>query len=120
MDIAETLRREVRRIVPDSVERVRPGWGIVGLDIPVGRRLVYYGFVWPEMAHAHLGFQHGILMHDPSAMLQGRGVTKRVRWLTFGHVREVRGPVIRPLLLEAVRIATMTSGQRMALALERL
>src|SRR5512144_1958868 len=36
---AEVLRRVVRRAVPDAVERVRPGWRLIGYDLPVGGRL---------------------------------------------------------------------------------
>ncbi|MFL5717418.1 MAG: hypothetical protein ACJ77V_07550, partial [Chloroflexota bacterium] len=63
--LAETLRSVVRRAVPDAVERVRPGWRLIGYDLPVGRRSVYFAFVAPEPVHVHLGFEHGIFMADP-------------------------------------------------------
>ncbi len=34
--IAERLRSLVRETLPDSTERVRAGWRIIGYDVPVG------------------------------------------------------------------------------------
>jgi hypothetical protein len=47
-DVANALRRLVKRAVPDAIERVRPGWGLIGYDVPVGRRTRYFAFIWPE------------------------------------------------------------------------
>lgn len=35
----ERLRAVVRRAVPDAIERVRPGWGLIGYDVPVAKGL---------------------------------------------------------------------------------
>src|SRR6267378_8087990 len=79
---AEVLRWVVRRAVPDAIERVRPGWRLIGYDLP-GRRRVFFAWVWPELEHVHLGFPHGTLMDDPMAELKGAGITKKARWLTY-------------------------------------
>lgn len=42
---ADRLRAIVRRAAPEVVERVRPGWRLIGYDLPVGRRTVYFAFV---------------------------------------------------------------------------
>jgi hypothetical protein len=68
-DAANTLRSIVRRAVPDAIERVRPGWRLVGYDIPVGKRTTYFAFVIPESVHVHLGFEHGIFMADPERLI---------------------------------------------------
>ncbi len=115
--IAESLRREVMRAVPDAVERVRPGWGLIGYDVPARRRTAYFGFVWPEVAHVHLGFEHGILMDDPDRRLLGSG--RKLRWLTFTDVAEVDRDVIAPLIVEAARIAALPRDQRLSVALDR-
>jgi hypothetical protein len=119
--IAEALRRVVRRTLPDAIERVRPGWGLIGYDVPVGRgrRTAFCCFVWPEPEHAHLGFEHGVVMSDPHGMLQGAGITKRVRWLTFTELEGTDTPAVRELIRESARVAMLSRDQRMALLLDR-
>ena len=117
-DVANALRRLVKRAVPNAIERVRPGWGLIGYDVPFGRRTRYFAFIWPELEHVHLGFEHGILMDDPDGLLQGAGVTKQVRWLTFqtvGDIPQTAGEMVR----EAVRVAVMSRSEHMARLLDR-
>ena len=59
-EIAERLRGVVREAVPESIERVRTGWRLIGYDVPVGRRTRYFAFVAPEPEHVHLGFEYGV------------------------------------------------------------
>jgi hypothetical protein len=59
---AATLRATVRRAVPDVIERVRPGWQLIGYDLPIGRRTSRSS---PGAIHIHLGFEHGVAMADP-------------------------------------------------------
>jgi hypothetical protein len=81
--LAERLRSIVLEAVPDVKERVRVGWRLIGYDLPVGRRSVYFAWVFPEADHVHLGFVNGMLIDDGSGVLTGVGITKRARWLTF-------------------------------------
>jgi hypothetical protein len=81
--LAERLRSIVLDAVPDVTERVRVGWRLIGYDLPVGRRKVYFAWVFPEAEHVHLGFVNGMLIDDGSGLLTGAGITKQARWLTF-------------------------------------
>jgi hypothetical protein len=117
--IADALRRLITRAVPSAIERVRPGWGLIGYDVPVGRRTRYFAFVWPEFEHVHLGFEHGVLMDDPDGLLQGAGVTKRVRWVTLRRLEEIRETEFETLVREAARIATMSRSERSVRLLDR-
>ena len=118
--MAETLRAVVRRAVPEAIERVRPGWRLIGYDLPVGRRSVYFAFVAPEPIHVHLGFEHGVFMDDPDRMLQGAHLRlRKVRFLTFEPGAAIPDTALVSLTREAVRIATMSREERFALALER-
>lgn len=117
--IAERLRVIVRRTLPDAIEAVRPGWHLIGYDVPRGRSTVYACYVAPEYAHVHLGFEHGVLMDDPDRLLQGRGVTKQVRWLTFRPGDDIDEPSIEPLIREAVRVARLSRAERAVRALDR-
>ena len=110
--IAEVLRGVVRRTVPDAIERVRPGWRLIGYDIPHGRRTRYFCFVWPEPQHVHIGFEYGIHMADPERLLQGEGITRKVRWLTFTEPPITPNAAIERLILEAANVALMSPAER--------
>jgi hypothetical protein len=113
--VANALRRLVRRAVPTAIERVRPGWGLIGYDVPIGRRTRYFAWVWLQPEHVHLGFQNGVLMDDPDQLLQGAGITKNVRWVTLNSVAEIRAAEFQVLVREAARLASMTRSERFAL-----
>ena len=115
---AERLRALVRDAVPGVVERVRPGWGLIGYHVAVGpRRTAYFAFVWPEAEHVHLGFEYGIYMHDPGRRLQGSG--RKIRWLTFADPDAIEAEPVAELLREAARVAALTPGQRVARLIDR-
>jgi hypothetical protein len=119
-DAAETLRRVVKRATPDAVERVRLGWRLIGYDLPVGRRLVYFAFVAPEPIHVHLGFEHGVLMSDPDRLLRGAHLKlRKVRFVTFNAGEAIPTPALVELTREAARLAAMSREERLALALDR-
>jgi hypothetical protein len=117
-DLGERLRAIVRDTVPDILERVRPGWHLIGYDLPVGRRSVYFAYIAPEYEHVHLGFEHGWAMRDPHALLQGEGITKQVRWLTFRPGDRIDPARCAELLREAATVATMTRGERTIRAMD--
>ena len=117
--IAHRLREVVKTAMPEAIERVRIGWRIIGYDLPIGRRQVYFAFVMPENEHVHLGFAHGWAMADPDGLLKGEGVTKRVRWLTFDHGDDIDVDRCVDLVREAADIAAMTRGERALLSMDR-
>jgi hypothetical protein len=111
--IAQRLRAIVKRAEPDAIERVRPGWRLIGYDLPVGRKSIYFAYVAPENEHVHLGFEWGVLMDDPDGRLVGQGITRQVRWLTLRSEREIDEPAFATLVREGARVATMTRAERM-------
>ena len=118
--LAEVLRSVVRRAAPDAIERVRPGWRLIGYDLPVGRRSVYFAFVAPEPIHVHLGFEHGIFMADPDRRLEGAHLRlKKVRFTTYEPGDVIPEEAMVELTQEAARIAVMSREERFALALDR-
>ncbi len=83
-DIAGRLRRVVRDAVPEAMERVRPGWRLIGYDVPAGRSTRYFAFVTPEPEHVHLGFEHGVWMSDPEGLLVDAHLDlRKVRFVTY-------------------------------------
>ena len=117
--IGERLRLAVKAAMPDAVERVRPGWHLVGYDVPSGRRHAYFAYIAPETEHIHLGFEHGHVMADPDGRLQGAGITRQVRWLTFLPGDPVDPDALAPLIREAARVARLTREERFAAAMSR-
>lgn len=118
--IAERLRTIVRRAVPDAVEQVRPGWRLIGYDVPAGpRRLTYFCYVAPEVEHVHLGFEYGVFMSDPDRVLLGARVTRKVRWLTFRTGDPIDEPRLIEVVREGARVALASPAERLAIALDR-
>lgn len=118
--IAGILRGVVHQAAPDAVERVRTGWRLIGYDLPVGRRTVFFAFVAPEPIHVHLGFQHGVFMADPDRMLEGAHLKlRKVRFTTFRPGDPIPEAALVGLTREAARVAAMSREERLALALDR-
>ena len=105
--IAERLRRVVLDAVPEAIERVRPGWRLIGYDLPSTRHGSFFAWIWPEPEHVHLGFPRGILMDDPEGVMRGNGITKAARWLTYEVGGDVDEELATALVLEAARVAVM-------------
>jgi hypothetical protein len=105
VEIAERLRSIVMHAVPDAVERVRPGWRLIGYDLPVRRRGAMFAWVWLEPEHVHLGFPRGVQMDDPHGVLIGSGITKLARWLTYEPGDPIDDELAMGLVREAARVA---------------
>jgi len=119
-EAAETLRGIVQRTVPDAIERLRPGWRLIGYDVPVGPRSHYFAYVAPEQEHIHLGFEYGALMADPDHLLEGAHLgLRKVRFVTFRPGDPIPASKLAELTREAVRVAAMSPADRAALALDR-
>ncbi|MFL5713252.1 MAG: hypothetical protein ACJ769_01190, partial [Chloroflexota bacterium] len=118
--LAETLRSIVSRAVPTAIERVRPGWRLIGYDLPVGCRSVYFAFVAPEPVHVHLGFEHGIFMADADRRLEGAHLRlKKVRFTTYEPGDTIPEEAMVELTRDAARIAAMSREERFALLMDR-
>ena len=119
-DTANRLRAVVKRAVPDAIERVRPGWALIGYDLPVRRHGVYFAWVWPEREHVHLGWQHGIFMDDPDRLLQGAHLKlKKVRYVTVDPGDVFPEAAFVDLTRHAADIAALPPAARTALLLDR-
>jgi len=108
--IAERLRQIVLDAVPDATERVRVGWRLIGFDLPVGRRSVFFAWVFPEKEHVHLGFPAGVVIDDPAGVMRGAGITKRARWLTWQTGDPIDAELATQLVLAAAAVARLPRG----------
>jgi hypothetical protein len=114
------LRAVVKRAAPDAIERVRPGWRLIGYDIPVGRRTRYFAFVWPEPEHAHMGWEHGIWMDDPDNILRGAHINlRKVRYVTYEPGEAIPEATLVKYTRQAARLARMSREERVARELDR-
>lgn len=104
-DLAHALRAAVLRVTPEASERVRVGWRIVGFDLPIPGRSGYFAWVFPERRHVHLGFPHGDRLAPRPGVLDGDGITKRARWLTFEPGGQIDQALVSELVLEAAGLA---------------
>jgi hypothetical protein len=119
IELAEGLRALVRAVLPEAIEAVRPGWRIIGYDLPVGRRTAFFAWIMPQAVHIHLGFPQGVLLDDPSGLLDGAGETKRARWLTLDPGAEIPVEPFRAFLRDAARIAGLSPSERQAIGYDR-
>lgn len=108
--IAGRLREIVHRTIPEATERVRVGWRVIGFDLPTRRRSIFFAWVFPEREHVHLGFPQGVFIDDPDGVLDGAGITKRARWLTYTSVEQIDEAVAERLLRAAAGIAELPPG----------
>lgn len=106
---AQALRRLVRQAVPRAVERIRPGWWLIGYDLPITRHGTNFAWVWPETEHVHVGWQVGTLMADPRGLLRG----------TYAPGDVIDAEHVIDFTRDAARIAGMSRGERDLLALSR-
>ena len=117
---ASQLRRVVRQAVPGVVERVRPGWHLIGYDVPIGRRKRFFAYIAPEPRHVHIGFEYGAWMADPEYVLEGAHLRlRKVRYLTFQPGQPIPSAAVRDLVLEAASVALMPASERLVLVLDR-
>jgi hypothetical protein len=112
-EMAERLRVVVREAVPESLERVRTGWRLIGYDVPVGPKKRYFAFVAPEPKHVHLGFEYGIWMADPDGILRGTHLNlRKVRFVTYEPGDSIPAEVLLRYIREAADLATMAAAGR--------
>ena len=103
----------VTQAVPDAIERVRPGWRLIGYDVPVGKRTRYFAFVAPEVEHVHLGFEYGAWMTDPDNLLHGAHLNlRKVRFVTYEPGEPMPESALVEYTREAARLATMSPAER--------
>jgi hypothetical protein len=114
------LRAVVKQAVPDAIERVRPGWRLIGYDIPVGKRTRYFAFVWPEPEHAHMGWEYGIWMDDPDHILRGAHLKlRKVRYVTYEPGEPIPEATLVVYTRQGARLAAMSPAERLARELDR-
>jgi hypothetical protein len=118
-DLADQVRSIVRAAVPTAIEAVRPGWRLIGYNVPIGRRAPYFAWIMVQLEHVHLGFPQGVLLGDPRAELEGVGITKRARWLTAQPGGDLAEERYLRFAREAARVAGLSASEKEAIDNDR-
>ncbi len=117
---AQRLRQIMRKTVPSAMERIRPGWRLIGYDLPVTRQGTFFAWVWPETEHVHIGWEVGTLLTDPDGILHGAHLKlKKVRYLTFEPNDPIDSKHVIGFTRQAMSIASMSRDERQLLRLSR-
>src|SRR4051812_27510613 len=88
--LAWAARALVLEAVPTATERVRLGWSLLGFDAPR-----YFACVAPQPDRVRIGFEHGVLLDDPAALLEGDGT--QMRWVTVRDAADLEVPALGAL-----------------------
>ena len=121
--LADELRRIVLGAVPDAIERVRPGWRLIGYDLLVRRHGAFFALGLARAGACALRFPAGVDMVDPrTGELEGAGIPKLARWLTYAPgtgIDERQGHAPRPgggegRLIPVGPLASQESGAQAA------
>jgi hypothetical protein len=114
-ELAHALRDLVRRAQPDAIEAVRPGWRVIGYDVPLGpHRKAFIAWIMAQPEHVHLGFPQGVHLNDPEAILEGQGITKLARWVTVRTFDDIDAGRFESLVREAAAAARIPRAARLA------
>jgi hypothetical protein len=95
--LAQAARERVLEVVPHATENVRGGWGLIGYNAPA-----YFAFIALELDHVRIGFEWGILLADPDALLEGSG--SQVRYVSIRTLKDLRRRALVALLREAAAL----------------
>ena len=102
-ELANELRSLVKEIIPNVKEAVYPGWKLIGYRVRKGRKDAYFCFIAPFTNRIMLGFEYGILLFDPTLLLEGDGT--QVRYLTVREKEDIDPESFRAFIAEAAQIA---------------
>lgn len=95
--LVEAARRRIRRVVPAAVEKLRPGWGLIGYNAPA-----YFTFIAPARDTVRIGFEWGVMLPDPARLLEGTG--SQVRYVTIRSTRDLASPALGALFITAAAV----------------
>lgn len=102
--LAKQLRTLVKHVVPNSIERVYPGWRLIGYRAVNGRKTHYFCFIAPLSDHVRLGFEYGIELSDNRDILEGDGT--QVRYVSIRQPDDIDAERLAALISEAAFVAT--------------
>jgi hypothetical protein len=115
--LANRLRDLMKDALPGVIERVYPGWKLIGYRTKASGKETYVGFVFPAPDRVVLGFEWGVLLDDPDGVLEGDG--SQVRQLTVRRAKDIRPKLFKSFVVEAARVASLSKAEKTQLLLDR-
>ncbi len=103
--LAQRLRKLIKQSIPNCIEKVYPGWRLLGYRVLIRNKSHYFCFIAPLPDCVVLGFEYGIFISDPEGLLQGEG--KQVRQLTVKSQKDIRSRKFVALIKEAAELAAL-------------
>jgi hypothetical protein len=103
--LSEAARQVILRTVPDAVEKLRPGWQLIGYNAPR-----YFAFIAPKVDYVMLGFEWGVMLPNLDGLLEGGG--SQVRFIAVRSAEVLRSQAVAELIRAA---ATLPPPPRRAL-----
>jgi hypothetical protein len=105
--LAESLRKLVKKIIPEASEKAYPGWHGIGYRHPQSG---YVCAIFPQRDGVKLGFEAGVLLPDPDNLLEGTG--SQVRYVSIKNRRDLRQEAIKKLLHAAIYYGRRQASSR--------
>ena len=116
--IASDLRVLIKEAVPESIEKVIAGWGVIGYHIKHSHCELYYSFIQPRKDAVWIGWKYGILLPDPDNMLEGKHL-KQTRFYTIRSTDDIDADLLKAQTREGAALAVMPWSMRMHRMAER-
>ena len=104
-EIALDMRELVRSVFPSAAEKVYTGWKVIGYRLQHGTKSIYFCCIAPQRKENDvlLGFEYGIAMQDPKALLEGKGT--KVRFVRIQQKDQYSEQDLTWLIEEAAKVA---------------
>jgi len=99
----QSLRAIIGKCFPDVIERVYPGWKLIGYRVVHEKESYYFCYIAPLKDRVELGFEYGKLLSDPEHVLEGSG--SQVRKLIIHKPSGVKRRAVQQLIFEGAMIA---------------
>lgn len=95
--LVEQLRRLIKAAVPEATEKAQAHWHSLNFYHPEGG---YFCGIFPFEEEIKLVFEFGVLLPDPTELLQGAG--KQVRYVPIKGPQDIQAGSIKQLIRAAL------------------
>lgn len=106
--VCRSLRRTIAALHADFTEIVGLRQRIASFGIGPRKMSEHYAYIAVYATHVNLGFYHGTVLTDRTALLEGSGA--KLRHVSFRDLASTRRPAVAALLREAIRERKQNAG----------
>jgi hypothetical protein len=98
-EVAESLRKVLREVVPTATEHPYVGWKGIGYRDP---QAGYFAGIFPQHDHVRLLFEHGAALDDPDGVFEAGTGVRQVRWIVLRPGKRLPRRAIDAMLRRAL------------------